>query len=94
LLSLLSREKFVFTKPSGKEYLMDMGRKTFSTRLDEEKIKALKHIAVELDKNINDLLEEGIDHIIEKYPTFHGARFNLLPQEKKPKKRKAGPDQE
>jgi hypothetical protein len=73
---------------------MDMGRKTFSTRLDEDKIKALKHIAVELDKGINDLLEEGIDHIIEKYPTFHGARFNLLPPEKKPGKKKAGSELE
>lgn len=68
-------------------YALDMGkRKTFSTRLDEDKIKALKHIAVELDKNINDLLEEGIDHIIAKYPMFHGARFNLLPSEKKSRK--------
>jgi hypothetical protein len=69
-------------------------RKTFSTRLDEEKVKALKHIAVELDKNINDLLEEGIEYLIQKYPMFHGARFNLLPQEKKPGKKKAGSDQE
>jgi hypothetical protein len=69
-------------------------RKTFSTRLDEEKIRALKHIAVELDKNINDLLEEGIDHIIQKYPTLHGTRFNLLPQQKKTGKKKVGSEGE
>lgn len=64
-------------------------RKVFSTRLDEEKLRALKHIAVELDKGINDLLEEGIDYLIKKYPTYHGAKFNLLPRDTKSRKRPA-----
>jgi len=69
-------------------------RKVFSTRLDEDKLKALKHIAVELDKGINDLLEEGIDYLIKKYPTFHGAKFNLLPPEKKLRKKSGGVKQD
>jgi len=69
-------------------------RKVFSTRLDEDKLKALKHIAVELDKGINDLLEEGIDYLIKRYPTFHGAKFNLLPPEKKPRKKPGGAKEE
>ena len=38
-----------------------MGQKrTFSTRIDDEPLKALKHLAVDTDKNLGDLLEEAI----------------------------------
>ena len=42
-------------------------KKTFSTRIDAERLKALKHLAVDEDKSIGTLLEEAIEEIIKKY---------------------------
>ena len=42
-------------------------KKTFSTRLDVNCLKALKHLAVDEDKSIGVLLEEAIDELIKKY---------------------------
>ena len=42
-------------------------KKTFSTRVDEDKIKALKHLAVDSDKSLGALLEEAIVDICQKY---------------------------
>lgn len=42
-------------------------KKTFSTRIDEDKLKALKHLAVDLDKSLGALLEEAIDDLLKKY---------------------------
>jgi predicted transcriptional regulator len=42
-------------------------KKTFSTRLDINFLKALKHLAVDEDKSIGVLLEEAIDDLIRKY---------------------------
>ena len=42
-------------------------KKTFSTRIDSERLKALKHLAVDEDKSIGVLLEEAIEEIIKKY---------------------------
>ena len=42
-------------------------KKTFSTRIDEDKLKALKHLAVDLDKSIGVLLEEAIGDLLRKY---------------------------
>jgi predicted transcriptional regulator len=42
-------------------------KKTFSTRIDEARLKALKHLAVDEDKSIGVLLEEAIKDLIEKY---------------------------
>ena len=36
-------------------------KKTFSTRIDAERLKALKHLAVDEDKSIGVLLEEAIE---------------------------------
>jgi predicted transcriptional regulator len=45
-----------------------MGRKkTFSTRIDEDKLKALKHLAVDLEKSLGVLLEEAIADLLKKY---------------------------
>lgn len=44
-------------------------RKTFSTRVDEKKIKALKHLSVDTDKSLGVLLEEAIADLIHKYET-------------------------
>jgi predicted transcriptional regulator len=42
-------------------------KKTFSTRIDADRLKALKHLAVDEDKSIGALLEEAIEDLIEKY---------------------------
>ena len=42
-------------------------KKTFSTRIEEDRLKALKHLAVDEDKSIGALLEEAIDDLIKKY---------------------------
>jgi len=44
-----------------------MGRKVVTTRLNIELMKALKHLAVDTDKAINDLLEEAIADLLQKY---------------------------
>jgi predicted transcriptional regulator len=42
-------------------------KKTFSTRIDTERLRALKHLAVDTDKSIGTLLEEATDDLIKKY---------------------------
>ena len=42
-------------------------KKIFSTRLDEDRIKQLKHLAVDTDKSLGTLLEEAIDNIVRIY---------------------------
>ena len=42
-------------------------KKTFSTRIDDERLKALKHLAVDTDKSLGTLLEEAIEDLIRKY---------------------------
>ena len=42
-------------------------KKTFSTRIDQDKLKALKHLAVDLDKSLGVLLEEAIADLLKKY---------------------------
>lgn len=45
----------------------DGRRKNFNTTLNIELYKKLKRLAFEKERHINDLLEEGIRHILEKY---------------------------
>ena len=47
-------------------------KKTFSTRIDADRLKALKHLAVDEDKSIGALLEEAIDDLIRKYEQKEG----------------------
>ena len=42
-------------------------KKTFSTRIDEDRLKALKHLAVDLDKSLGFLLEEAIKDFLNKH---------------------------
>ena len=42
-------------------------KKTFSTRVDESRIKELKHLAVDTDKSLGKLLEEAIQDLVKKY---------------------------
>jgi hypothetical protein len=45
-----------------------MGRKkTFSTSVDENRIKELKHLSVDTEKSLGKLLEEAIKDLCEKY---------------------------
>ena len=57
---LLSRGK--------KDKLTPMGeKKVFSTRVDEDRIKDLKHLAVDTGKSLGSLLEEAIQDLRKKY---------------------------
>ena len=42
-------------------------RKVVTTRLDEDLFKTIKHLAVDLDRPANDLIEEGLKYVIKKY---------------------------
>jgi predicted transcriptional regulator len=42
-------------------------KKVFSTRFDEDMIKKLKHLAVDADASLGDLLEEAIQDLLKKY---------------------------
>ena len=42
-------------------------KKIFSTSIDVKRLKALKHLAVDTDKSLGNLLEEAIKDIVEKY---------------------------
>lgn len=44
-----------------------MARKNINTTLDEDLYKKIKVLAIKLDKNANDLLEEGMEYILDKY---------------------------
>ena len=41
-------------------------KKIFSTRVDEERIKDLKHLAVDTDRSLGDLLAEAISDLVKK----------------------------
>lgn len=42
-------------------------KKAFSTRIDEDRIKELKHLAVDEDRSLGSLVEEAIQDILIKY---------------------------
>ena len=42
-------------------------KKIFSTRVDEDPIKALKHLAVDTGRSLGNLLEEAIRDLLKKY---------------------------
>jgi hypothetical protein len=44
-----------------------MPRKKFTTSLDIDLLKTLKKLAIDLDLNANDLIEEGIKLILKKH---------------------------
>ena len=44
-----------------------MSRKNINTTLDEDLYKKIKVLAIKLDKNANDLIEEGMEYILNKY---------------------------
>ena len=44
-----------------------MPRKHFTTSLDENLLKDIKKLAIDLGCAVNDLLEEGIEYLLKKY---------------------------
>lgn len=44
-----------------------MARKNVNTTVDEDLWKEIKLLAIKVDKGANDLLEEGMKYILEKY---------------------------
>ena len=42
-------------------------KKVFSTRLDEDLVKKLKHLAVDEGETLGDLLDEAIEDLLKKY---------------------------
>jgi hypothetical protein len=50
-----------------------MKRKPFTTTIKEDALKEIKKLAIDLERSVNDLLEEAIGWLLKKY-------------EKKPKK--------
>jgi hypothetical protein len=47
--------------------VLELARKNIATTLEEELYKKIKVLAIKLDKNANDLLEEGMEYILDKY---------------------------
>ena len=47
-------------------------KKIFSTSLDIKRLKELKHLAVDTDKSLGNLLEEAIKDLVEKYRKKEG----------------------
>lgn len=44
-----------------------MARKNINTTLDEDLYKSIRILALQKGKNANDLIEEGMKYILEKY---------------------------
>jgi len=44
-----------------------MGKKKFTTTFDEDLIKEIKKLAIDLDSTANSLIEEGIRLVLKKY---------------------------
>ena len=44
-----------------------MKRKPFTTTIDQNVLKEVKKLAIDLDKQVNELLEEAIDWLLKKY---------------------------
>jgi hypothetical protein len=44
-----------------------MGKKMFSTRIDADLLKLAKKLAIDLERPLNDLLEEALRDVLKKY---------------------------
>jgi len=44
-----------------------MGKKMFSTRIDSDLLKLAKKLAIDLERPLNDLLEEALRDLLKKY---------------------------
>jgi hypothetical protein len=48
-------------------HMNETSRKPFTTNINDRLLKEIKKLAIDLDKGVNDLLEEGIEALLEKY---------------------------
>ena len=55
-------------------YLEHMERKQFTTTIREDALKSIKKLAIDLDKSVNDLLEEAIEYLLKKYDNAKKAK--------------------
>ena len=46
---------------------MGKDRKPFSTKVDRSLLKEVRHLSVELERPLNDLLEEAMRDLLRKY---------------------------
>jgi hypothetical protein len=44
-----------------------MARKTLSTTIEKELLKSIKKLAIDLERQLNDVFEEAIRDILRKY---------------------------
>jgi len=51
------------------EGAMEKNRSPYNTTIDNDLLKKLKFLSVEMNKRQNDLLEEAIGDLLEKYET-------------------------
>lgn len=42
-------------------------KKMFATRIDNDLLKALKHLSIDQERSIADLMEEAIREVLQKY---------------------------
>ena len=51
-----------------------MTRRILTTSIENELIKKIKHLAVDLEKPINSLLEEAIQDLLKKYENGNAVK--------------------
>jgi hypothetical protein len=65
-----------------------MKKKQISIALHEDALNAVKKTALDLDKTVDELLEESIGHLIKKYKTSPRKMEHIIKKyERKPKKK-------
>jgi hypothetical protein len=62
----MSNDFLPYAAQKCKKYFM-AEKKIFSTRVNEDRIKDLKHLAVDTGKSLGVLLEEAIQELLKKY---------------------------
>lgn len=67
-----------------------MTKKHFTTSVDDRLLKDVKKLAIELDLKINDLFEEGMRHVLQRYGGQGGQIVAEPPAEYGRKKSGAG----
>ena len=47
-------------------------KKMFATRIDPDQLKALKHLAIDAERSVSDLIEEAVRDLLKK----HKGKYN------------------
>ena len=71
-----SWQEDIIAKINKSVYPDSMTRKPLSTKIENDLQKEIKKLAIDLERPLNDLLEEAIRDFLEK----HKAKKNLAPQ--------------